>query len=61
MRDNLATLPWVETDTIKPNGRTRQVKFTITDRAKFDLEEVKRALTPRYDDHVKVLAGPTER
>lgn len=59
MRDNLATLPWVEPDTIKPNGKTRQVKFTIKDRARFDLEEVKRALTPRYDDGVKVLAGPT--
>ncbi len=61
MRNNLATLPWVEPDTIKPNGKTRQVKFTVTDRAKFDLQEVKQALTSRYSDGVKVLAGPTEK
>lgn len=55
----LTTLPWVESDTIKPDGKKRQVKFTVKDGAKFDLTEVKRALGPRYDGGVKVLAGPT--
>lgn len=59
VRDNLATLPWVEPDTIAPNGKTRQVKFTVRRGAKFDLEEVKQALTPRYADGAKVLAGPS--
>ena len=33
----------------------------MKDRAKFDLDDVKRALGPRYRDGVKVLAGPTEK
>ncbi len=57
----LTTLPWVEPDTIATDGKKRQVKFTVKDRAKFNMEEIKRALGPRYDDGVKILAGPTEK
>ncbi|QJW96380.1 hypothetical protein [Frigoriglobus tundricola] len=57
----LTTLPWVEPDTIATDGKKRQVKFTVKDRAKFDMDEVKRALGPRYADGVKVLTPPTEK
>jgi hypothetical protein len=55
----LATLPWVESDSIKADGKKRQAKFTVTDPAKFNLDEVKRALGDRYGGGVKLLAGPT--
>lgn len=61
MRDALATLPWVETDSIQPNRDKRQVKFTVKDRAKFDFEAVKKALAEQgYDSGARVLTGPTE-
>ena len=55
----LTTLPWVESDTIKTDGNLRQAKFTVKDPAKFNMDEVKRALGKRYADGVKVLAGAT--
>jgi hypothetical protein len=61
VRDILATLPWVEPDSIKPNGKTRQVKLTVKDRAKFNIEDVRKALGSRYGDGVKVLTEPTEK
>jgi hypothetical protein len=57
----LASLPWVEPGSVKADGRKRQAKFTVTDRAKFDMDEVRKALGWRYADGVKVLAGPTEK
>jgi hypothetical protein len=57
----LRTLPWVEHDTIKADGKTRQARFRITDRAKFNLEELRHALGSRYGEGVKVLAGPTDK
>ncbi len=61
MRDALATLPWVETDSIQPNRDKRQVKFTVADKAKFDFEAVKKVLADAgYDSGAKVLTGPTE-
>jgi len=56
----LTTLPWVEPASIVSDGKIRQAKFTVKDKAKFNLDEVKRALGTRYADGVKVLAGPTE-
>ncbi len=35
--------------------------FAVKDRAAFNLEEVKRALTGRYSGGVQLLAGPTEK
>jgi hypothetical protein len=61
VREALTTLPWVESDTIVTNGKTRQVKFTVKDRTKFDLEEVKQALGSRYADGARVMTGPTEK
>ncbi|HVK09013.1 MAG TPA: hypothetical protein VM597_09580 [Gemmataceae bacterium] len=62
MRDALATLPWVETDSIQPSREKRQVKFTVKDKAKFDFEAVKKALADKgYDSGAKILTGPTEQ
>lgn len=61
MSDALASLPWVEPSSIKADGRKRQAKFTVSDPAKFNMDEVKRALGDRYGDGVKLLAGPTAK
>jgi hypothetical protein len=62
VRDALATLPWVEPDSIQPDRDKRQVKFTVKDKAKFDFEAVQKALAAKgYDSGAKVLTGPTEQ
>jgi hypothetical protein len=61
VRNALTTLPWVESDSIKTDARKRQVKFTVKDREKFNMDEVKQALGDRYDYKVAVLAGPTSQ
>jgi hypothetical protein len=61
VRDALATLPWVESSSIEADRGKRQVKFTVTDREKFDFQEVKKLLDDKgYGSGVKVLAGPTD-
>jgi hypothetical protein len=53
----LQSLPWVDKDTVKADVSTQQVKFKVSDKSKFSLDEVKKALPPKYQE-VKVLAGP---
>lgn len=61
MRDAIATLPWVEPDSINADRGKRQVKFAVKDKAKFDFEAVKKALGDQgYDSGAKLLTGPTE-
>jgi maltoporin len=58
----LATLPWVEADSIRTDQDRLQVKFTVKDRAKYNFEDVKRVLAKAgYDDGAKALAGPTDQ
>lgn len=57
----LTTLSWIDTATIQTDGKRRQVKFAVTDLGRFDLEEIARALGPRYSYGMKLLAGPTEK
>lgn len=61
MSQALTTLPWVESDTIKADGKKRQVKFTLKSGAKINMDELKEALGPRYSDGVKVLTAPTDK
>ncbi len=61
MRDALATLPWVETDSIQPSREKRQVKFAVKDRSKFDMEAVKKVLSDKGYDNASLLTGPTEQ
>jgi hypothetical protein len=57
--EKLISLPWVESDSVKTDPKKRQARFIVKDRAKFNTDELKHALGPRYGDGVKVLAGPT--
>ena len=57
----LTSLPWVDFEKIKLDAKKRQAKFTVKDRAKFSVDELKQALGPRYADGMTVLAGPTEK
>ena len=59
MTERLTRLPWVDADTIKTDAVKLQVRFKLKDAAKFNLDEVKQTLHPRYHDGVKLLAGPT--
>jgi hypothetical protein len=56
----LAALPWVEPETIAASRKTRQVKFTVKDRAAFDPEEVKKTIRAAGYPRAAVLAGPTD-
>jgi hypothetical protein len=56
----LDTLQFVEkTQPIKANVKTRQVKFTVTDRSRFDLATIKEALKAQNFPDAKVIAGPS--
>jgi copper chaperone CopZ len=57
----LAKLPWVRTDSIQADRRTRQVKFTVTDRARFNIDKVRDAITLAGYTRTDLLSGPTER
>ena len=59
MSEALISLPWVDSESIKTDAKKRQARFKVKDRAKFDMDEVRQALGPRYADGVKLLAGPT--
>ena len=61
MSEALISLPWVDSDTIKTDSKKRQARFKIKDRAKFNMDEVIRALGERYGEGVKLLAGPTDK
>jgi len=59
----IATLPWVETSTIKTDATKKQVKFTVKDAKQFKDEEVIAALKEKgskYSSGAKRLVGPTE-
>jgi hypothetical protein len=59
VRSALSTLPWVEGDSIKANVSIRQVKFTLKEKDKFDLEKIKEVLKTKGYSDVTVLTGPT--
>ena len=61
MADALATLPWVEADSIKADRATRQAKFTVKDRAKFNLEEIQSVISKAGYPSTKLLTGPTQK
>jgi len=60
VRDALATLPWVEKDSIVTDKKALQAKFTVTSKGAFKEEELKRALGDRYSSGMTVLTGPTD-
>jgi hypothetical protein len=63
VRDAIATLPWVESDSIKTDAGKMQVKFTVKDAAQFSEQAVVDALNKKatkYGTGAKKLTGPTE-
>ncbi|MEO2090558.1 MAG: hypothetical protein ABGY75_13820 [Gemmataceae bacterium] len=63
MQSAIATLPWVETSTIKTDASKRQVKFTVKDAKQFDDAAVIAALKgkgEKYSDGATKLSGPSE-
>ena len=64
MATAIATLPWVETDSIKTEPSKRQVKFTVKDPKQFDEKAVLAALKgagEKYSSGATKLSGPTEK
>jgi hypothetical protein len=60
VQDALKSLPWVDPNTVKGDAKTRLVKFTVKDKKKFNLDEIKAALAAKdekYSD-VKLISGP---
>jgi copper chaperone CopZ len=57
----LAGIAWIETRSIRADRRTRQVKFTVTDRALFNPDKVKEVIARAGYRRTDLLTGPTER
>jgi hypothetical protein len=53
----LRSLPWVDKDSVKADITTHRVKFRVTDKGKYNLDEIKKALPARFQE-VKPIAGP---
>lgn len=61
MRDALATLPWVETDSIKPDKDKMQVKFAVADKKAYDEAAIVEVLKKKGYDGAKKMTGPTDK
>jgi hypothetical protein len=59
VRAALATLPWVEQDTIQLDIPKREVSFGLKDKDRFDANAVKQALSETGLGGAEVRAGPT--
>lgn len=57
----LARISWVRPGSIQADRRTRQVKFTVTDREVFSIIKVREAITAAGYLRTDLLTGPTER
>jgi hypothetical protein len=58
VRAALATLPWVEQDSITADVATRMVTFAVKDKSKFNMEQVKEALKEQHYSEVELISGP---
>jgi hypothetical protein len=58
VREALATLPWVEKDTVVVKNKT--VRFAVMDKKDFDLDAVKKALAAKNQNFKvdRVVSGP---
>lgn len=61
MRAALASLPWVEPDSVKVDADKRQARFTVKDRGQFNLQAVADVLKDKGYDEVTLLVGPTDK
>ncbi len=58
--EGLALLPWVDAESVQPDRKLKQVRFRVKDRAAFDAEALKDAISRKGFKGVQILAGPTE-
>ena len=58
MRAALATLPWVEQDSIQMNFDTRELRFSVKDKSQFNEEDLKSALKAQRFPDVEVKNKP---
>jgi hypothetical protein len=61
VRAALATLPWVESDSIQPDKDKMQVKFTVADQKSYDEAAIVDVLKKKGYDGAKRLIGPTDK
>jgi len=57
-REALATLPWVEQDSITAYVPSRMVTFSVKDKHRFNMEQVKEALKGRGYFEVELVSCP---
>ena len=62
MKKALATLPWVEQDSVKADVKTKEARFTLKDPGQFNEQELLEAIktTANFPD-AKVLAQPAKK
>ena len=58
MRKALATLPWVEQDSIKADVKTQEVRFNLTDKNAWNEESVRNALKEQNFAEMTVKSTP---
>ena len=58
--EGLALLPWVDSDSVQPDRKLKQVRFRVKDRSAFDVEALKDVISRKGFKDVQILAGPTE-
>jgi hypothetical protein len=58
VRAALATLPWVEKETITMDFKARELRFGFKEKDSFDAEAVKKALEAERFPNVELLSGP---
>jgi hypothetical protein len=58
VRKALATLPWVEQETIQTDVPTREVRFNLKDKSAWSEADVKKALNDQRFPEVTVRAAP---
>jgi hypothetical protein len=58
VRKALATLPWVEQSKIQTDVPTREVRFNLTDKTKWNEEEVRQAFKDNGFKDLTVTSAP---
>jgi hypothetical protein len=61
VRAALATLPWVESDSITPDKDKMQVKFAVKDPKSYDEAAIVEVLKKKGYDGAKKMTGPTDK
>jgi len=52
----MASLPWVDQKSVKPNVETQEVRFGVPDMSKFDEQQLRNAFKERNFPTIEVLS-----